>query len=346
MMCSDLDHDSIDTVQQTDFAALARHLDLQPIRALSDKAWLARQANGDLAVLKTGPGASHTLQDFLRKMAALHPPFAYPRVLAGRPDCYFVYDYLPGSPLSEGDFEAAAVLAGVFDLSGRLTALFRSLKLAPLVQGLHRQATGAEQSGRPAAKRLAALGASLGQRQDGLAVRRWEASQSYAWAQAIVARCAASWPTADSRLAPAWSALAARVETITSIHLAVHGSSLAHTAFTPEHLLPAQNDVWGVVGWRVAPRPYNYMRYRYLAWCLVHSPHGDLENRYRRFLADMPAIHSAAAHPLTFALTLLETWVEAGGAVTGRQEKLRAIGQFVTEALDLPVPAEAAVPLG
>ena len=325
--------------QQTDFAALAGHLALRLKRPLGSQAWLAQKPNGDLVVLKTGPGASVVQHDFLRKMAALQPPFCYPRVFAVRPDCYLAYDFIPGTPLSEAAFDCENVLAAVFDLSGRLTALFRSLKLAPMVQSLHRQAAAAGQANRSAAQRLAALGAGLGERQDGLAGRRWEASQSYTWAQEILPWCAKYWPAVDARHAPPWADLAARVAAVTSIHLAIHGSSLAHTAFTPAHLLTGPDNTWGVVGWRVAPRPYNYMRYRYLAWCLVHTPLGGIENRCRSSLAKMPAIHSAAAHPLTFALTLLETWVESGGAVLWREEKLQAIGSFVAEALARP-PAE------
>ncbi len=332
-------------IEQTDFTALARHLDLIPVKPLGRRAWLARKTTGDLVVLKTGPGASVALHDFLLKMAALQPPFRYPRILAVRAGCYLAYEFIPGTPLSEAAFESDKVLAAVFDLSGRLTALFRSLKLAPMVQGWHRQSAGAGQPQRPTAQRLAALGASLGERQDGLAVRRWEASQSYTWAQEILSWCATHWPAADVQQAPPWTTLAERVATVTSIHLAVHGSSLAHTAFTPAHLLICPDDTWGVVGWRVAPRPYNYMRYRCLAWCLIHSPHRDIENRYRRYLEKMPAIHSAAAHPLTFALTLLETWVETGGAIPWRTEKLQAIRSFVTEALALPVAEQPAGPL-
>lgn len=343
MTCSDPTDFPSTPAEQTDVAALAGHLDLHLEKPLGRQAWLAQKANGDLVVLKTGPGASVALHDFLLKMAALQPPFRYPRVIAVRPDFYLAYDFLPGIPLSETDFDSDNVLAAVFDLSGRLTALFRSLKLAPMVQSLHRQAGAAGQAQRSAAPRLAALGAGLGERQDGLAVRRWEASQSYAWAQEILPWCAKNWPAADVQQAPPWADLADRVAAVTSIHLAVHGSSLAHTAFTPEHLLSGPDDTWGVVGWRVAPRPYNYMRYRYLAWCLVHTPLGDIENRYRSYLAKMPAIHSAAAHPLTFALTLLETWVESGGAMVLREEKLQAIRSFISEALAMSVAEQPAV---
>jgi hypothetical protein len=127
------------------------------------------------------------------------------------------------------------------------------------------------------------------------------------------------------------------VETVTSIHLVGPGSHLAHTCFTPEHLLRADDDSWGVVGWQVAPRPYNFMRYRFLAWCLVHSLRSNIENRYRKFLQIMPAIESGAANSLTFVLSLLESWVEAGGQVELKDEKERALVNFIDEVLERTV---------
>jgi hypothetical protein len=317
---------------QTNLAALAQHLELQVVRPLGPRAWLARTAAGELVILKSGPGASAAALDFLRKLAMLHPPWAFPRPRLAVADSYVVYDVIPGTPLSAGDFEDLQVLRAVFELSGRLSALFRSLKLAPLMQGLSGQGVGSQPQG-TRSQRLAALAAGLGHRQDSLAVRRLEASQSYAWAQELLTRCRDRWPAEDNHAAPAWPELEEKVANTTSIHLAVHGSGLAHTSFTPEHLLRLPDGTWGVVGWQVAPRPYNYMRYRYLAWCLVHTQQGDLAPRYRHFLEIMPAIQSSTAHPLTFVLALLETWIEAGGAVKLRQEKLQAMGQFLAAAL-------------
>ncbi len=143
----------------------------------------------------------------------------------------------PEIPLVQGKFEAEDSLAAAFELSGRITALFRSLRLAPMFQGLQDQAARQQDPQGGAAQRLAALGSGLDCQVDGLAIRRWEASQSYAWAQGIVPYCSSRWPGDDSSLAPRWSVLRDRVETVTSIHLAAHGSNLAHTCFTPEHLL-------------------------------------------------------------------------------------------------------------
>ncbi len=331
-------------LEQTDFPALARHLALTLVEPLGDRAWLVRRTGGGLAVLKTGPGAGPEAVDFLGNLARLFPPFAHPRILQARPGFYVLYEFIPGTPLSQVAFESEAHLEAAFELSGRLTALFRSLKLVPMVRGMQGQNRAAGEPPPSRLQHLAALQAGLGQTQDGLAVRRWEASRSYSWSQEVVSWCADHWPAMDAAFTPPWEALRERVEHVTSIHLTVSGSSLAHTAFTPEHLLATPDGTWAVVGWQVAPRPYNYMRYRYLAWCLVHSCHGDLMGRYRGFLSRLPAIAAAGAHPLTFALTLLETWVTARTAVSRRQEKLQVILTFVSEALTLPVAAASPSP--
>lgn len=316
----------------TDFAALARHLSLHLEKPLGPRTWLGQTPTGGLAVIKAGPGASEYLQHLLSQIKTLYPPFDFPRIRAAEPGFYLVYDFIPGQSLGDLDFESEAALSAAFDLSGRITALFRSLKLVPMFQGLQDHASQGGTLGL-AARRLQALSANLDCQTDGLAVRRWEACQSYAWAQEIVASCAARWPAADSSQTPPWAALQDQLETVTSIHLTAHGSNLAHTRLTPEHLLRTEAGGWGVVGWQVAPRPYNYMRYRYLAWCLVHSSQGEIEPRCRRWLGLVPTIHAAAAHSLTFALSLLEAWVESDGNLAHRGEKLRAVLTFVNEAL-------------
>ena len=182
-------------------------------------------------------------------------------------------------------------------------------------------------------RRLAALGSGLDYQSDGLAIRRHEASRSYAWAQEIVESCACRWPERDFKQMVPWEALRQRVESVTSIHLTSHGSNLSHISFTPEHILITGENRWGLVGWQVAPRPYNYMRYKYLAWSLIHTLQGEIENRYRHYLQMMPTIHPSAADLLTFALCLLETWVDAREKIELRAEKLQAILHFIENAL-------------
>lgn len=322
--------------EAAEIEALARTLHLCLERPLGRHAWLGRTQAGRAVVLKNGPGASGPVCDFLTKCQALFPAFAYPRIVAARPEAYLLYDYLAGEPVSLQEFEAEESRAAAFEVSGRITALCRSLRLAPLFQGFQAQAAAGADSPGAAARRLASLSSGLAGQVDGLAIRRWEASRSYAWAQGIIPHCAAHWPDQDDGLEPRWPALQQRVERITSIHLNAPGSLMAHTCFTPEHLL-ATPAGWGVIGWRVAPRPYNYMRYRYLAWCLVHTRSGDIEARYRAYLADLPAVELAAANSLTLVLGLLESWLEAGPGIARRAEKLQTLISFIDETLALPV---------
>ncbi|MBM4288043.1 MAG: hypothetical protein FJ135_07845 [Deltaproteobacteria bacterium] len=319
-----------------DAPALARHLEISLEERLGRRTWKGRTRTGEAVAVKTG--ATAQVINFLDNLRSLHPPFAYPRIITAEAGFYLVYAFIPGIVLSDGDFESAEALAAAFELSGRLTALCRSLKLAPMFQGLQgNTAVGGTTPG-AAARRLAALGSGLDYQLDGLAIRRQEAAQSYAWAQQLVSDCTARWPRDDALPTAFWSRLSQRVEVVTSIHLAPQGSNLAHTGFTPEHLLVDAGDRWGIVSWQVAPRPYNYMRYRYLAWCLVHSQRGDITRRYDALLQSMPVINYSGANALTWVLCLVETWVEAFSALDFRAEKLQALSTFFEEAMVVTDP--------
>jgi hypothetical protein len=317
----------------SNLAALADQLDIRLHKALGLRAWLGQTRTGTDVVLKRGPGAGSTAGDFLAKCAALYPTFDYPQVISAEPGSYLLYNFIPGEPLDRNDFESEENLAGVFDLSGRVTALCRSLKLARMFQGLQTHAAGPLSEKEMTTQGLAALGSGLNCQLDGLAIRRWEAAQSYAWAQEIVAYCASRWSYQASHYPIPWEALRQRVESVTSIHLTGHGSLLAHTCFTPEHILVTGLNRWGLVGWQVAPRPYNYMRYKYLAWSLMHSIRGEIDTRYREYIKHMPTIHTAAANSLTFALSLLEVSVETREGVEFQEEKFRTVLGFIDEAL-------------
>jgi hypothetical protein len=315
------------------FATLADHLNIRLQKALGPHAWLGRTLAGTDVVIKKGPGAELELHNFLLKCNTLYPSFDHPQIIAAEPGFYLLYDFIHGDPLSSRNFESEDILAAVFDLSGRVTALCRSLKLALMFQGLQRHAARREDLQEFSSRRLAALGSGLDYQSDGLAIRRHEASRSYAWAQEIVESCACRWPERDFKQMVPWEALRQRVESVTSIHLTSHGSNLSHINFTPEHILITGENRWGLVGWQVAPRPYNYMRYKYLAWSLTHTLQGEIENRYRHNLQMMPTIHPSAADLLTFALCLLETWVDAREKIELRAEKLQAVLHFIENSL-------------
>jgi hypothetical protein len=317
----------------SDLATLADRLDIRLHKALGSRAWRGRTGTGTDVVLKRGPGAEARVNDFLANCTALYPSFDYPQIISADPGSYLLYNFIPGEALNRKDFESEENLAAIYDLSARVTALCRSLKLARMFQRVRSHAAGPQNVIDVSARRLAALGSGLDCQMDGLAIRRWEAAQSYAWAQEIVEYCSSRWPDIASRRQVPWEALRQRVETVTSIHLTGHGSILAHTCFTPEHILVTGPNRWALVGWQVAPRPYNYMRYRYLAWSLVHSTRREIETRYRIHLKHLPTIHISAANSLTFALSLLEACVEVSELIIFREEKFQTILKFIDEAL-------------
>ena len=129
------------TEYTTDFAALARHLDICLQKELGPQTWLGRTQTGLEVVVKCGPGARSDVYDFLIKCNSLYPSFKYPRIISAEPGFYLLYTFIPGDPLNKGEFESEANLAAAFELSGRVTALCRSLKLAPMFQGLQTKAT-------------------------------------------------------------------------------------------------------------------------------------------------------------------------------------------------------------
>ncbi len=310
---------------------IARTLKLSAVTALGPRAWRGLTPAGEEAVLKTGPGAAPGAVELLRKLPHLFTPCRYPRVLAAEPGSYLLYAFISGEPLSRGEGGAAA-RAQVYELAGRLAAMFRSLSLV----GMYRTMTGRgherELAGEAAGGRRAILPTGLAADTGGLARRRSEAVQSYAWAQELMSRGRAALATEVP--AGLWAALAARVEHTTSIHLSPGGSLLAHTAFTPEHVLACPDGELGVVSWQTAPRPYNYMRLRYLAWGLMHGGEPAGPGAYRELLAQVPAVSYTGAASLSLALALIETWLEAGAAMAHGGAPREALAGFLEDALE------------
>ena len=86
-------------------------------------------------MIKCGPGAGAEVYDFLIKCNSLYPSFNYPRIISAEPDFYLLYSFIPGEPLNRREFESEENLAAAFELSGRVTALCRSLKVGADVSG-------------------------------------------------------------------------------------------------------------------------------------------------------------------------------------------------------------------
>ncbi|MDD3579532.1 MAG: hypothetical protein PHW74_00770 [Desulfobacca sp.] len=307
---------------------LCQELHLTPVAALGEQTWHCQDAQGAALVLKTGPAAALASGPFLEKLAHLYTAFDYPRLLAWQPGRFLLYPYISGQLLAQEDFEAPEHQAAVLELAGQLTALFQSLRLAPMFQTLKT---------RPLEKALAAekasqtsAGLSLGL--DSPPSRRGEIAQSYHWAVELVRNRSAQLSAAG--VPPTlFAAFQDKLEQTTSIHLTPSGTNLAHTVFTPEHLIRCPEGRFGIVGWQVAPRPYNYMRLKYLAWSLIHSQAPEILSRYRAYLAQVPKVSPPWATAMTFSIALIETWAEGPPVMNYPEEKLTALVAFMEEAL-------------
>jgi|GEM_PF-4036953 len=310
---------------------VTQSLQLTAITPLGERAWRCLSAAGEDVVLKIGAGAGPAPVDLLRTLPHLYPPFRYPRVLDAEPGAYLLYPFIPGVPLSTAGDLDPAVHGRVYELAGRMAAVFRSLPLAGMFRTLTGRLHERELAGEAAGGRRALLPTGLGAQDGGLAQRRREAVQSYDWTREVVRRAGEVLTASGEIPARLWSEWRGRVEDTTSIHFAPGVTLLAHTAFTPEHLLLCPDGELAVVGWRLSPRPYNYMRLSYLAWRLVHSPGAGLMGRARELLTQVPAVGYTAAADLSLGCALLESWVEAGEDIPARQAKLEALLTFMEE---------------
>lgn len=310
-----------------------RRLHLTPVTGLGKWAWQCQSADGAAVVMKTGARASWATGNFLDQLSHLYTPFHYPQLLALEPQQYLLYPYISGEVLGREDFEGHASRAAIMDLAGHLVALFRSLKLAPMYRALKTRTFAHTLAQEAAGGRPACLSVGQESHPGGLFQRRWEAMQSYQWAQELVSSREATIGAAAGPSAIQWPAFRARVEETTSIHLPSGSTNLAHTAFTPEHVLRAADGHFGIVGWQLGCRPYNYMRLKYLAWSLLHTERPDVLRRYRTYLSEVPTVSHPSTTALTFVLCLLETWPEAIQNLHHPEEKLAALAAFMEDSL-------------
>ncbi|MFP3866629.1 MAG: hypothetical protein ACLFUU_00510 [Desulfobacteraceae bacterium] len=311
----------------TAFQKLCCDLHLTPVEALGVQTWRCDDPNGQAVVLKTGPQVAAAGQ-FLEKLAHLYAAFDYPQLISWQPGRFLLYPYIRGQLLAQEDFEAPDQQAAIMDLAGKLTALFQSLRLAPMFQTLKTRRLAEELAEQVNCPNPACLNLGLNCQP----ARRGEIAQSYHWAGELVRNRNAPL-IAEGGPATLLAAFQDKLEQTTSIHLTPSGTNLAHTAFTPEHIIQCPEGRFGIVGWQVAPRPYNYMRLKYLAWSLIHTEAPEILSRYQAFLAKMPKVSPPWATAMTFTLALIEAWTEVPPLVNHREEKLAALVAFMEEAL-------------
>ncbi|MBW1987783.1 MAG: hypothetical protein JRI50_11310, partial [Deltaproteobacteria bacterium] len=313
--------------ENTALQKICRDLHLNPVEALGVQTWRCDDLNGQAVVLKTGPQVAAAGQ-FLEKLAHLYAAFEYPRLISWQPGRFLLYPYISGPLLAQNDFEGPDRQAAIMELAGQLTALFQSLRLAPMFQALKTRRFEEELVGESGHQTPARLHLGLNCHP----ARRGEIAQSYHWGLDL-AKTRSAQLIAAGGPPTLLAAFQNKLEQTTSIHLTPSGTNLAHTAFTPEHIIQCPEGRFGIVGWQVAPRPYNYMRLKYLAWSLIHTAAPEIFSRYQAYLAKMPKISPPWATAMTFTLALIEAWCEATSDMNYREEKLAALVAFMEEAL-------------
>lgn len=264
--------------------------------------WLISDLLGKQWVIKAKEPHDPTSEQ-LKNFSLLHPPFHYPQPISEPDDPFMLYPCLPGSLLANERFESPEIIEKVMDTIGRVQATMRSLVLVPIYQETMRL-----KDGDPLENPLARLSFDRTQNtsEQQRAARHREMAESYRWTESTVQSCREAlqahglWPGAPIE------EYADRVHNLFALHIPVVGSNLCHTALHPEHLVTGPDELLGIVGWRIEPRPRFYMTYTYLAWSFLHSKKSDAGEFYRGHLmrSSNRAFHTE--HHLVFALCLME----------------------------------------
>ena len=273
--------------------------------------WLIADRDGNRWVVKARSPQDPTVE-ILGNFKMLHPPFRFTDpVCADQNDSYWLYRWLDGAVLADGPFDEPRVIEQVLESAGRLQALLRSLILVPF----YRETLRSKETGGAFKGNVSRFDLSRIQTMDDhqKSARHVEIAQSYQWTekqmerfeQALQVRpCCSKLPLAELR---------ERLHNRFSIHLPTTGSTLAHTALKPEHLLLLAGEPLGFVGWHIAPRPRFYMPYTYLAWGLLHSTRADAVAFHWDYLRRNSSRAFYEEHHLVFAFCLMEQMVNMAG---------------------------------
>lgn len=262
------------------------------IRDILEKQWVIKAKDPDDPTPK-----------FLKNFSVLHPPFNYPQPLSEPDDPYVLYPYLQGELLADDGFEDPEIIDKVMDVIGRVQAAMRSLVLVPFYQETMRLKDRDPLENpleRMSFERI--QGTSEQQR----AARHREMADSYRWTEKTVQDCREALQAHGLWLEAPVAEYQSRVHDLFALHIPVVGSNLCHTALHPAHLVTGADDVLGIVGWRIEPRPRFYMSYSYLAWSFLHSGKPDAAAFYRGYLIRNSSRAFHTEHHLVFALCLLE----------------------------------------
>ena len=308
------------------------HFEEEPQLLYSSRhTWLITDILGKPWVIKSKDPQDAT-PELLKNFSVLHPPFHYPQPVSDPDDPYVLYPYIQGGLLADDGFETPEVIEKVMEVIGRMQAVMRSLVLVPFYQEtLALKDEGKDTLDNPP-DRLSfsrVQGTSEQQR----AARHREMAESYHWTENNVQNC---WDVLQAH--GLWSQIPFeeyrdRVRSHFALHIPVVGTNLSHTALHPEHLVSCPDNVLGIVGWAIEPRPRFYMIYTYLAWSFLHSRKPDAREFYRDYLVRNSTRAFHIEHHLVFAFCLMEQIAHRCRQKSA--EALEATAQRIDEARDL-----------
>lgn len=281
------------------------HFEAEPrLLSPSRHTWLIKDILGEQWVIKARePGDA--MPEILQSFDTLHPPFRYPKPLSEADDAFLLYPYIQGGLLADNGFETPEMIARVVEVIGRMQAVMRSLVLVPFYQDtMQLKDEGANAPDNP----LQRLSFSRVQNtsEEQRAARHKEMAESYAWTEKHVQsfwdvlQAQGLWPGTP------FEEYRERIHNHFALHLPVVGTNLCHTAMIPEHILSCSEELLGIVGWRIAPRPRFYMMYTYLAWSFLRSRKPDAKDFYREHLVRNSSRAFHTEHHLVFAFCLVE----------------------------------------
>ena len=264
--------------------------------------WLISDILGKEWVIKAKEPQDPT-PELLKNFSVLHPPFHYPQLISESDDPFMLYPSLPGSLLANDGFESPEIIEKVMDTIGRVQATMRSLVLAPIYQETMRL-----KDRDPLENPLERLSFDRTQStsEQQRAARHREMAESYRWTESTVQGCLEALQVHGLWLEAPFEEYRDRVHNFFALHIPVVGSNLCHTALHPEHLVTGPDELLGIVGWRIEPRPRFYMIYTYLAWSFLHSRKSDAGEFYRGYLTRSSSRAFHTEHHLVFALCLME----------------------------------------
>jgi hypothetical protein len=285
----------------------------QPL-APSRHTWHIKDILGKHWVVKSKAPEDAT-PELLKNFSVLHPPFHYPQPASDPQEAFLLYPYIQGKLLAEDDFEDPEVIERVMEVIGRVQAAMRSLVMVPFYQevlGLKGEGKDSLDSPPDRLSFSRIQGTSEQQR----AARHREMAESYHWTESRTQSCCevlqscGLWPQAP------FEEYRERIHKHFALHLPIAGPNLSHTALHPEHLLSCPDGLFGIVGWRIEPRPRFYMPYTYLAWRFLHSNKLDATDSFRERLARNSSRAFHTEHHLVSAFCLLEQLADCCGQRT------------------------------